>query len=258
MRSIPVLAALICGLVAAEAVADGVPNGMVGVASDFSVINLGEFPERLFVIYPGWCDWKSNRPWGLAEPDKLEGPEAIADYTVVDEGVNSAHGYCFESMIYALDRKAFTLRPRPPPLTPESGELPVPIAELAAMTPRERAAFFDGDDPRKQSTGRQLQPARWVVNAGERLRHVHDVLRVVRVGDGLALRCVAVRYTYEDDSEEEVPCLTDERPPPTGNGKPKHPPQLSMVSSIPRWPFIAAAGLVFLVMAALGLRRRRA
>lgn len=258
MRSIPVLAALICGLVAAEAAADGVPDGMVGVASDFSVVNLAEFPERLFVIYPGSCDWKTNRPWGLAEPDRLADAGAIADYTVIEEGVNSAHGSCIESVIYALDRGAFTLLPRPTTPTPESGVLPIPIAELAAMTPRQRAAFFASDDPRKLNTGRQLQPARWVVNASERLRHVHDVLRVVRVGEGLALRCAAVRYTYEDDSEEEVPCLTDERPPPTGNGKPRHPPQLSMVSAIPRWPFIAAAALVFLVMAAFGLRRRRA
>ncbi len=34
------------------------------------------------------------------------------------------------------------------------------------------------------------------------------------------------------------------------------PPALRMTSEIPRWPFIAGACLVFLVMAALGLRRR--
>lgn len=258
VRSIPVLVALIGGLVAADAAADGVPDGMAGIGSDFSVLNLAEFPEYVFVTYPGNCDWKTRRPWGLTEPDKLEDPDAIADYLVITDGVNHASGYCMESLVYALDRKAFTLLPRPPSPSPDEFELPIPIAELAAMTPGARAAFFAGEDPRKIDTGRQLQPTRWVISASERLRHVHDVLRVVRVGEGLALRCAAVRYTYEDDTEEEVPCLTDERPPPTGRGRPRHPPQLSMVSSIPRWPFIAAAGLVFLVMVALGLRRRRA
>jgi len=258
VRSIAVLVALICGFVAGPAAADGVPDGMAGVQSDFSVVNLAEFPDTLFVTYPAYCDLATKRPRGLAEPDELAEPDSIADYNVITEGVNWAHGWCMESVIYALDRRAFTLLPRPRSPTPESGELPIPIAELAALTPAQRSAFFHGDDPRKQSTGRQLQPTRWVVNASERLRHVHDLLRVVRAGDGLALRCAAVRYTYADDSEEEVPCLTDERPPPTGNGKPRRPPQLSMISAIPRWPFIAAAGLVFLVMVGLGLRRRRA
>jgi hypothetical protein len=65
-------------------------------------------------------------------------------------------------------------------------------------------------------------------------------------------------YTTSDDTAEDVPRVTDERPPPSL--EPRRPPSqaLSMVSSIPRWPFIAGAVGVFVIMALLGLRRRRA
>lgn len=255
MRLVLPLALVLAGVVASPAAADGVPDGMAGISADYSVVNLAEFPELLLVTYPARCDWATGQAWGLSPGG---GPEGIPDYDVITDGVHAASGYCKESMVYALERGRWTIEPRPPKPTPDSDEMPLPIRELEAMTPAERARLFgEGEDPRVRATGRQLQPARWLVPRGERLRHVHDVLRVERAGEGFALRRAAVRYTYDDDSVEEVPSLTGDRPPPTGRGEPPQMSPASMVSAIPRWPFIAGGALVFVVMALLGLRRRR-
>lgn len=257
------LLALACGpgLVAGAARADGVPNGMASVTADFSVVNLKEFPGQLFVTYPSDCSYRTHKARGVDDPQESE--NSWPDYEVIDEGPHGPSGICQESIIYVLERGAWTIGERE--RTPEEGVVayfPAPILELQAMTATQRYAFFTGGDPRVRSTGRQVQPQRWVVDERERIRHVHDVLRIHRVGDQLKLRCDSVIYTYSDETTEEVACVSDARPQPTGIGEPTRaqlPSQpLSLVSSIPRWPFIAAAAGVFVIMALLGLRRRRA
>lgn len=79
-------------------------------------------------------------------------------------------------------------------------------------------------------------------------------MQVVRVVP-LALILVARTATAE-------PVATAPEPTEAQEASEQKPPEgpaaaLSMVSAVPRWPFIAAAAGVFLVMALLGLRRGR-
>lgn len=208
--------------------------------SSFGVVNLGDFPEVLLVVYPAAC--------GAAA-------DGAADYRVVTKGTQAPSGACAQSWIYALERGAWTLLA---PVAGQEGVEPAPpIAELEAMTPGERAGLFTGD-ARVVATGRQLQPTRWAVAETERVRHVHDALKLERRADGWALPSVGARYVFRDGTEEEVASTTGERPPPSGRVVKRGPPRdtLSLLGTVPRWPFLAAAGLVFVGMALRGLRRR--
>lgn len=59
------------------------------------------------------------------------------------------------------------------------------------------------------------------------------------------------------DAGVAQPETSPQPPPPSATPEFVPPPApLRMVSEVPRWPFIAGAFVVFLIMAAFGLRRR--
>lgn len=238
---------------ATDASADTLPAGKAFILHSYSVDNVAEFPDHVVMEYPINCDPETRKASGIGSYEV-----EVTSYAVIFKGTEHARSpYCDDSQIYVVERAGLTVAA--PEEVNDGILLPAKIAELEAMKGVELAAFF-ASDPRVHATGYHVEAPREVVlQASTPLRGVHVRLRIERPGEGFAVRGAKVVYTYEDRSEEELAFTSRERPPPSGKGVPKQlpPAPLRMLSEVPRWPFIAGACGVFLIMALLGLRRRR-
>lgn len=258
MRRLALVLVLVgaAGLAPRRAAADLLPDGMARSTESFSIVNAAEFPGFMLVQYPAICDSSTGRPHGVdADKDDL----GLIDYQVlVAPADDNSATRCVDPQLYVVERGDWTVgtvMKTPAHNADDENAALLEVKELDAMSAAERARFFR-EDPRAHPTLYALARSR-LVDAGEPLRNTRDMLRLHRAGDRFRLRCEQVVYTYADETEETLPCVDGRRTPPSGQGKPRPVPPTAMVSSVPRWPFIAAGGGVFLVMVLLGLRRRR-
>ncbi|MBL9101272.1 MAG: hypothetical protein JNL82_09960 [Myxococcales bacterium] len=225
MRPSVVVSFVLCaGLARAAAAA---PAEAVAPVEVFSVQNADELRDQWVVAYPSRC---------------AGGPER--DYAVVLAGIETTMPPCKGSQLYVVEREGFT------------GVDMDGVAELDAMSAAERADFF-ARDPRAHATRHPVRAEPRRVGAGDRLRKIHDVLRVERDDADFFVIGERVVYGYADGTEEVIPFIAGRRPPPTGrSAEPEEGPRVRLSSDIPRWPWILGACVVFAGMAVYGLRRR--
>lgn len=225
MRPSVVVSFVLCaGLARAAGAA---PAEAVAPVEVFSVLNADEFRDQFVVAYPSRC---------------AGGPER--DYAVVLAGIETAAPTCKGSQLYVVEREGFTRVGKDA------------VAELDAMSAAERADFF-ARDPRAHATRHAVKGGSRLINASDRLRKIHDVLRVERDDADFFVIGERVVYGYADGSEEVIPFIAGRRPPPTGrSAEPEEGPRVRLSSDIPRWPWILGGCVVFAAMAVYGLRRR--
>jgi hypothetical protein len=251
--ALPLVLVCVAGL-AREAAADVLPAGKAFIMHSYGVDNVAEFPDHIVLEYPIRCDRETRKAVGVGSHDS----EGVA-YDVIFKGTEHARSPdCDDSQIYVVERAGLTVE-APEPIN-DGYFLPAKITELMPLEGEALAAFF-ASDPRVHATGYHVGRPRDVVPEDSTpLRGVHLNLRLERLGEGFALSGATVEYRYADQSEETLVFVTREPPTPSGKGIPKElpPAPLRMLSEVPRWPFIAGACGVFLIMALLGLRRRRA
>lgn len=243
--------ALAAGSVASN-VARAEPAPAAKPVEVFSVINADEFSSHFVVAYPASCDPATGLAYGTPG---AQGSADVIDYAVVQPGVETPAPRCKHSQLYVIAREGFKKFSRTGTQADRTGEGPfVAVPELEAMGPQGRAEFFE-KDPRVTAT-RHRFGERGALAPGDRLRKIHDVLRLERDDMDFFMIGERVIYGYVDGTEEVAPFIAGRRPPPTGNSAPPEERRVRLSSDIPRWPWILGACVVFVGMALYGLRRR--